>query len=223
MQIALISDLHLNRPEHADADENLADHLALLCTIYDQVVLVGDVLEMYAAPGNKLGFFQTLRRRWPATIHVIETNDKIRLVNGNHDDGCLSFFYGKKPANFLVIDGYAVLHGHQADRLFNARAAESVSEFFCRCAFRLESVLRTYNLTRWLIDRQRRQRLGADAQRRYAESFLAANAEIRGIIMGHTHIPLMEFFGSQIYLNTGTYQRRDVFLLDTATGAVDKL
>lgn len=232
MKIFCLSDVHL-LPTGSELDDlEFSRKLVWALAAYDEVVIIGDLLEMYAAMGRKKAHFEKIRAGYPRTFSLIESNPKIKLVNGNHDDGCLDFFYrrdllfpGGKSFNRLIINGYMFMHGHQADVMYSSGLMESVSEFVVRRVFWLESFFSRFTgfrITKRFVDGQRKKRVGADSQRKYAEKFLRANPKLRGIVMGHTHVPLMEFYGKQIYLNTGAWVNGDAFLLDTTTGAVEK-
>jgi UDP-2,3-diacylglucosamine pyrophosphatase LpxH len=169
------------------------------------IVLLGDVIEMYDAGRDKRRHFNRIGRTYPRTFSFIEENpDRVRLINGNHDDGCLGFFRHHTPVNMLYHDGWVFLHGHQADRFFESKTAEVVSEFFCKAAHRWEC-LTGYDYTSAMVDKQRKARLGAAVQERYAREFLLNSGGIKGIVMGHTHCATTREWGDQIYVNAGTW------------------
>lgn len=225
MKIVCISDAHLLPTDPEVEDVDLDDLLERALGVYDMVVIVGDLLEMYAARGSKKAYFERIRARYSRSFSALR-HKNIKLINGNHDDGCLEFLSCHTPVNRLIIDGYLFMHGHQADIMYSSGFMEDVSEFCVRRVFWMESFFSRFTgfrITQRFVEGQRRKRVGADSQRKYAESILRANPKLKGVVMGHTHVPLMEFYGDQIYLNTGAYKNGDVFLLDTITGAVEKI
>jgi UDP-2,3-diacylglucosamine pyrophosphatase LpxH len=223
MKILCFSDAHLLPTDLVAEDDKLADLLERALSDFDMVVVVGDLLEMYAAKGRQKAHFKRIMARYPRTFSALR-HKNVKLVKGNHDDGCLAFLSCHIPVNKLIIDGYMFMHGHQADVMYSSGMMESVSEFIVKRVFWLESFFSRFTgfrITERFVEGQRKKRVGADSQRKYAEVFLRANPKLKGIVMGHTHIPLVEFYGRQVYLNTGAYIDGDAFLLNTTTGAVE--
>ena len=207
MIIGFLGCLHLRAGDPPIMDDRLCGLLEYLDRETDETILMGDVLEMYEAGRNKRRHFHKIGNSYPRSFWFIEDH-KIKLINGNHDDECLNLFRHHTPVNLLIHDGVVFLHGHQADMFFKSRIANAVSEFFTRLTYRVSPIIAMD-----LLEKQREERVGVDAQARYAREFLSENNDIHGIVMAHTHVPV----NSRNYINVGSYLNGDYAILDTKT------
>lgn len=209
MIIGCLGCLHLRAGDPPMMDDRLYGLLKDLDRETDVTILMGDVLEMYEAGRNKRRHFQKIGNSYPRSFGFIEDRpSRRRLLNGNHDDECLNLFRHHAPVNLLILDGVVFLHGHQADMFFKSRIANAVSEFFTRLTYRVSPIIAMD-----LLEKQREERVGVDAQARYAREFLSENEDIHGIVMAHTHVPM----DSRNYINVGSYLNGDYAILDTKT------
>ena len=228
MKIGCLSDLHLKPGASHHQDARLYATLVNLVCRCDQVVIVGDLLEMYTRVGSRKAHFKKIARAYPRAFDFISRNtNRIVLINGNHDDGCLGMIPGARPVASALIDGYYFIHGHQADVFFASKQAEQFVEAIIRGLYRLESWM--MGVTRFKFSEgfavwQHRNHYGSVKLRKTCLDYLSSvNRQfIAGVVAGHTHIKdgcVMRT--GQRYFNTGTFMDGNVLILDTSTGKTE--
>lgn len=234
MKIIILSDLHLSYidylidknfiiPERTDdiLSHNLKTKFGLAGI--DQIILLGDIIEMYQAILGKKRYFKKIKSKYPKTFETIENSSYIKLVNGNHDDNCLRYFENKICVDSLMIDGYLFEHGHQTDLLYGHKWSNYFSEKIAKSFYVFEYLLGSithFKLTKFWLDYERNKRILNDVQRQYILNTFEKNDEIKGFVVGHTHLKTIEILNGKLYLNTGTYLKNEGFVLDTITGEV---
>lgn len=226
MKIGCLSDLHLKPGDPPSKDNRLYGALVNLASQCDHIVIGGDLLEMYTRAGGRGRHFRKIASAYAGSFDFISRHtDSITVIEGNHDDGCLSLIPGVVPVEHVVFDDYYFFHGHQADLYFAHRTMEKAVEKIIKVIFRLEAW--TFGLTGFRVSElfarwQHRNQAGADTLGDYCLGMLnAARPFLRGVVAGHTHIKDYRLLGcGRVYVNSGTYQNGDIMILDTVTGEI---
>ena len=251
MKILDLGDLHLSYVDNIIDDDFVADiredeRLSELLrtrfgTDAEKMVIGGDLVEAYQAIwfGRKR-FIEKLKRRYPKTIRIIETDPDIIVLEGNHDDGALDYldWVDKKPLPSVELDGFMFEHGHQADEFFHSKLRCRMSKVLVKIIYAFEiwvGKITKFKFTKFWMNYQRRKRMDGEALEKYALKGLSERPDLKAWVLHHTHIPddVVEHFDKRmlplpenpnkhyvdsrvgIYHNSGSYIWGDVFYIDT--------
>lgn len=238
-KIVILSDLHLSYIDHLIKDEDyIGNHredeiLSILLkkrffTDADAVVLIGDILEMYQAFDRK-HYFKKIKHRYPRTFMTILSDPYIYLINGNHDCNALKYFTYRISLDRLFLGGYLFEHGDKGDKFFRSEWRTKLSRFFAKATYFVEGIIgriTKYKFTKLILEHERRENERSLSHESYAKELLESSPHVRGVILGHTHKPFYRVFDEwkdRFYFNTGTYIKRDVWLLDVERNTIQKV
>ena len=212
MIIAALSDLHLHPSDDNDADRNLMFILFDLLKEVDTIIFVGDLLEMYIRRTGEQAHVRAIMRKYSETFGLIAKNmDRFRFINGNHDDECMRFIPDALSSEFIEIDGFRFIHGHQGDVFFSSKVVNDVVEWVVKMFLMLtgsETVTRS----------MRHNRIAKDQLLKYVISEYYENGG-PSIVAGHTHVKdYVSMPNHWKYINIGATKNGHILLLDTDSG-----
>ena len=234
--VYFLSDTHLGDGSAADRfryPQQLHDLLVRIESEAAQLVLLGDILELWAATMEAV-----MVRHAPLLKQIsrIAATRPVTYVVGNHD--CLPWYYylGERLGNLTITERFQTprgnllaLHGHQFDPFNRVTVAEDgqvrvpATEKLVRIAglaerLGKEAVVRTVDrlgqsvesavqaidqILRRQSPEERGYPAGESIYDDVARSLLRGNVQF--VLMGHTHHPLVHTYGTRTYINTGSW------------------
>jgi len=191
MKLLVLSDLHFNQ----DSDPTLIKDCLSLCRHFKgEVVIAGDALDVLENP--TLLESSSFKRIYDELIQY-------KWIRGNHD------FLTELPSE-LVIDNYLFCHGDRFDAFwswwpFHFMWVPKFLQFYRTPAEKKKTDLLDYRLTTVTTE--------------YKVTKYALKYKYRGVIIGHTHSPVIIERDDFLLLNPGDMVDSMTYaLLDTETG-----
>ncbi len=235
----VISDLHISaKPLSGMDDFNISDdkisnYIKKKIDEKQKIVLLGDVFECWEPSlenipkfksdwHNEMGknIIDTIKNNYPIFTKLINENDKITYISGNHDSCCydLKLFNNVKQYNVENINGCNIYfaHGHQAD-IYNS-SYSGVGKCIVCCFCSVEQLIdknADHNADKLVLT------LGLDKGDIIYEEhacLLADKNNYDVVIYGHTHRPYIKILktlaGKKImYINTGRVSDGNITIL----------
>jgi predicted phosphodiesterase len=200
VKIAVISDIHLGRGDHADAfghdDYDFLRFLHFLESNFERVVLLGDIWEtLTAVPRARIAEFKAAQEAHREIARRF-LKGPYTYVLGNHDL-VAEHTVGAVSEFSLEVDGLRLLfaHGHQSD--FWCSRGRGFSERGVRLGAWLKYIgLKTVCKAAEAFELSRN--VGNHEMKSWAFS---RDADI--VVTGHTHHADKDNQGSQLFLNSG--------------------
>ena len=205
MKTLYLSDLHLGSPMFKSEDKILS----LLNNNYDQIFLVGDIIDTWEEPKE-----DTIRK-YPLLIDRLNEMESLFIVQGNHDpsveelkeifpnaditDSCAIFYTEGQPT--------AITHGHEFDNLI-------VKHYWlAKLLFPIHWVLERLgidirnccNKLYHSVARKIQNKCYHDLVLNIEQDAVEEYKNFRYIVMGHTHLPKLVASDNNIYINCGDW------------------
>lgn len=229
MRVAALSDFHIGLSGRTDAfghvPEAFAAFLDRLLDTHDHVVLLGDVFTAdHAAVWGRAFACAHLRRILTRTGWLTDrlADPRVHYVHGNHD---LAAGDVLGAAERLVLGSGSLrvlfVHGHQFDPV--ARRALRLAQAGTWATGRMRAA-GARRIAQWFEDRDVEIKdarfRGAHGPYAQAANALCRDADVRAVVMGHTHAARVDIVEHGLSLNTGTCSggRRELVSLDLASG-----
>lgn len=232
-RVAFLGDAHLGRAP-SDSRRRLHQFLAHLPDVVNHLVIVGDLFEFWFEYRTVIPrhAFSTL-----AALAELRARDvQLTVLGGNHDRWGGRFWEEELGASFyrrraeLDLAGLRTVADHgdglsdavPASRLLQAVVHHPLTERVFRWLHPdiglrvVDRAARRFPGT-WAADELRRQ--SAAAQETFARAFLAERPDVRLLVLGHTHVPVLESLPSgQWYVNPGAWMDGGHYALLTSDG-----
>lgn len=207
MKLLIISDLHLNTTAQINRDETIANYLLTNINKKYVIILLGDIFDIIK---NELikpkREFQAIKSVYPLTVDLIENNDSIIYIKGNHDAilerkaivDVINEEYNIKLKNFSIH----FEHGHMFD-LPNGKChliGDSVARTWGCCTnnCKNEDFLDNLETLGDISQSHKNLKKGAKKLKKYYDL----------VVFGHTHRRYCKLWGdNKIYLNTGYFSK----------------
>ena len=234
MQIAVISDLHLGKKDKLDqfhrnlgAETQLYKLLTYLENNVDKIILLGDIFETLRSksPTKREEELRNILKAYPKIAEKIKNNKKYILIQGNHDEAS-----GKvlgAPSVLKLKDGdshIAFFHGHQVDHLVYDFVEKNFWKFGTWAGGWLERL--GFDITRKMNKNSKFKALN-DLWKvgKFEKSAVEFGKKLKAdiVVTGHSHHPMKEEIGSNLFLNSGTRVagRQDMIIIDTSRHQYD--
>lgn len=223
MQIAVISDLHLNAIKDLNGfghDDSFLRFLTFLEANFERIVLLGDIWETLTGP-FPCSATQQLKAAFQAHPEVYRrfSSPKYTYIHGNHD-----LIAGKAvgaPEHILLNqDGTGILftHGHQGDILTNNFRWVSELGVWIGGLIRRVGLKRAYQIIAdWDGFDGGASLDGSRCKFQSWATMQAHEARADIVVTGHTHIATVAEKGSKLFMNSGSCDesRLNFLSLDT--------
>ena len=230
-----ISDVHLGtRGSHADA------LLAFLRTHeFETLYVVGDLIDVWSL---RRGIY------WPQSHNDViqkllragRKGTRIIYIPGNHDELLGDYFgeYGnvtvEQRAIHTTADGVRllVMHGHELDTVVqNARWLAHIGDVGYQLLLHLNRPLnffrRLFGLGYWSLSAfaKRAVKGAVNYVSKFEEAIVryAKDENVRGVVCGHIHVPVIRPVGEATYYNCGDWVESCSALVEHASGQIELL
>lgn len=205
MKIVVISDLHIGHSKETHqlghTDQKFKEFLIYLETIYDKIILLGDIFEIELE--NFLPDYKTyeLCNKKHETITSKFKSNKYIYIFGNHD--LVAEKYGALERYELEYNNikYLFLHGHQFDHICHKKQPRLV--FLGSWCLKLG----LKNLYRWITEHLSCTWFSVHLENAKFQDRAIAYAKKNGwdrIITGHSHDPKILKEDNFYFMNSGT-------------------
>lgn len=206
MKIAVISDLHLNHENATDQfKHDITEFVRFLKYLEDNfevIILLGDIYETLMSWNHKASLAKCIEKYKEICSRF--TNKKYKYIKGNHDHVAGKYLNASED---LIINsnGHKLYftHGHQFDLLQgNLRLISEIGVLFGGCMIR-NKLNKIYNYI-YSLDMASSCDLIDLKQISKGVIKLAVKHNADIVVTGHSHIGIVEEYGNNIIMNSGT-------------------
>lgn len=208
-RVAILGDVHLGRPgaplAFAGRDDDFAAWLRELRTRCDAIIVNGDLydLERGVVPfafHSELGRLDVEHR---AVLDALADTGAIVLV-GNHDAALADLRQAASAVDLATVAGLVrVEHGHRWDAPIKQLRRFTTAVTWASGRVVASPARRLFDVMRWLDRRLTGEADQRSPVERGAARWLGAHRQYAGLVIGHTHRPLVEAVAGGVLANPG--------------------
>lgn len=210
-KLLFLSDMHLNSTSNLHSDQEIYNFFTKYLSRGYNIVLVGDIFDLIkneCIENKRKRELLAIKGLFPQTYNLIETNENIYLISGNHD----YYVYKNKSLEKVASEinfkiGPFVVHtehGHKFD-LPNSSTCHKIGDTVSCCFGNIQE-----NCKKEFADKI--ETLG-DLDNTHKKLKIAAKKLLKNydfVVFGHSHNLYLKLYGQKAYINSGCFKKEKV-------------